>query len=278
MEVVLIITHALEGSRRKLRRAEQHVHELHVEVAAWINGENHRKVIEMSRDDEWHTVLYSPPQGRSPEMLPLICGDAIQNMRTALDYAICDLVRAAGKKVSRQHAWPICHSPNDFTTRVKDNPKPKLSPLHGIEVDGQAWAVIEQAQPYNRPLQSRDDLAILGALSNRDKHKALYIQMLFTSSQNIKSLIGWSPYATPDEQIFTHQGPLPTVGQTELMRLRFPPNSEAQVHVKGNLGVAPYFANGPTSKVDAVAIPVPFLTALVLRAEEILDSLGAANR
>lgn len=271
------MTHPLESSRRKLRRAEQHVDELYAAIATWTSNESLEKIITVSRDHEWHTVLYSSPHKRSPEMIPLICGDAIQNIRTSLDYAVCDLVRATGEKVSNHHAWPICHSIKDFTNRVENNPKPKLSPLHGIRINGQAWKVIEQAQPYNRPLQSRDDLAILAALSNRDKHRDLYVQMMFTNSQNIQSLISWSSYTTPDEQIVTHQGPLPVLGQTELMRLRFPPGSKTRVQINGNLGVAPYFADGPISKVGAIAIPAPYLKDLISRVREILDSLSTTN-
>lgn len=271
------MAHALEGSRRKLRRAEHHIHELNVEVAAWINRPSDQKVVQMGRDGEWHTVLYSPQQLASPEMLPLICGDAVQNMRSALDFAVCDLVRTLGQKVSRNNAWPVCHHLNDFAVRVEHNPKPKRSPLHGIKINGQAWAVVEQAQPYNRPLKDRDGLAVLASLSNRDKHEAIYVQMLFTSIDNIQSIIGWDPGATPEDKVVTHRGPLPVMGQTELMRLRFPSGVNPNVYVKQALGVAPYFSDGPTGQVGAVAVPVPYLTELRLRVEGLLDELAGTT-
>lgn len=96
-----------------------------------------------------------------PDCWPLMAGDALQDIRSSLEYLV---YTAAGGRSGTQ--FPIFLDPREF--QVKGLPM-----IRGVPAA--IWTVIEQAQPFNtiHGIPAMDPLAELMRLSNLDKHRDL---------------------------------------------------------------------------------------------------------
>lgn len=99
-----------------------------------------------------------------PAELSLLAGDAFQNLRTALDYLVCQLVTANGGKVKSKTNFPIferpivaAHDISSFEEKVEG-------------MRNEAKQVILGIKPYKG---GDDTLWRLGKLNNLDKHHLL---------------------------------------------------------------------------------------------------------
>jgi hypothetical protein len=97
-----------------------------------------------------------------PDYWPLIAGDAIQNLRSALDHVVYE----AASRTNERTQFPIFADPGAY----KDQPTNWLK-----GVPDSVKATIENAQPYRRyPTNpAGSGLWQLRELSNRDKHRTL---------------------------------------------------------------------------------------------------------
>src|SRR5689334_7092437 len=103
-----------------------------------------------------------------PVQLPLIIGDCIQNIRSALDYLVGELVLAANRKPDEHHAFPVCNTPEAF----KESQKRKR--LTGLSKE--MIAEIEALQPYIVGARLRDHAFwILDRLCNINKHRRILL-------------------------------------------------------------------------------------------------------
>lgn len=119
----------------------------------------------------------------------------------------------------------------------------RKSPLHGIEIDGEVWTIIEEAQPYKTSDPRAHLLGLLAMLSNRDKHRTLAVHMAFPANA-VRDLVAWDHDAVLVETKAAAVGPLSKEHRTELLRLRFDPSgADPQVHVQNALAVNPTFGD-----------------------------------
>jgi hypothetical protein len=159
--------------KAKLDRAEHHIDTLDEAIERFIEANPHRTVTQfqqqMSRSSKGAGIvgrveLASPPQG-----LSLIIGDAIQNMRTALDYLAWELVFANGGVPTKSTQFPI----ND--DRLTQRGVSRSLVVAG-GVSEAASALIDDLQPYNRVDDPTEDpLAVIHDLSNVDKHRSVLL-------------------------------------------------------------------------------------------------------
>jgi len=163
----------LSGVLSKLARAQMHAEEFervcgrYAESRPYSVGEKQE-----SYDNGILRTFFIDNVAPIPKELPVILGDCIQNLRSALDHLAWQLVLAAGNTPTDRTAFPIFES--EFTKKGK---------VRTIRIDGgvdpRALALIEAAQPYVRKRRGqdpRDDpLAILHDLSNIDKHRTLLL-------------------------------------------------------------------------------------------------------
>lgn len=78
------------SARLKIERAKEHIKELH--RLAQLFGDTHPHVVNIQTDvDTGNDVLSISPAEPLPDELLLILGDAIHNLRSALDHAWCDM-------------------------------------------------------------------------------------------------------------------------------------------------------------------------------------------
>jgi hypothetical protein len=162
VEAVREVQGGLTSAQRKLLRGIEHLKTLGGEAEAFEDLESYffesEKEAHSPEAIEYRcfAVERQPP----PDHWPLLAGEAIQNLRSALDHAI---YATTG---NRRSQFPIFTDACEFEV------------LGGRMVKGVSKAVrarVEAAQPYVLAPQSpaQHSLAVLNSLSNLDKHRVL---------------------------------------------------------------------------------------------------------
>jgi hypothetical protein len=248
----------LSGCQAKVERADEHLNVLYAELQAFFKPYSNRRIVYHARDGAWHVILVRPPIDKPPPLrLSIICGDVIHNLRSALDHLVWQLVLAEGNKPGKWNSFPIYSDSKDFDRDIRLRKKKRgRGPLEGIDSKGDAWAAIENAQPYRRANPGADPLAMLNALDVIDKHRTLLLNMLFPKEETIWDLVGWDNAAELLEYRVVWQ-PLSVERETQILQLRFSDSGpDPQMRVKGNLAIEPTFGDAPLAPTDK-AIQVP---------------------
>ncbi len=162
--------HPLDGARAKLDRAKQHLAALgRLEKRFWEDNEPRFEHSAEVLDGGRYFVarVYGLVDHPNPR-LALIAGDAVHNMRSALDHLVQALVTANGCDPKRSNEFPIRETePDDSDKRRKF--KAKLAGMHPDDVKA-----IRGLQPYANPgSQEAAWLVHLDKLDNEDKHRVL---------------------------------------------------------------------------------------------------------
>jgi len=89
-----------EGSRLRINRANQHIRDLKAALEAYCKTDFCRIGVD-AEAREGISVLRLETIRPLPGDVPLMLGDAIHNLRTALDFLACDIVRSGGKQPTR---------------------------------------------------------------------------------------------------------------------------------------------------------------------------------
>ncbi len=247
--------HSLDGARAKLRRADEHIRALCRALDDVSRQPLHQHPITIAPEGEWHVVTVEPPPQPPPIRLSTICGDAVQNIRSSLDYIICELVNIETQDdPTRWNGFPIFTDRGRYKKAVEDSRPRERGPLYGLEVGGKPWALVETLQPYHASLPEQHILALLARLSNRDKHRTLIAHMAFPKVDT-SELLAWKPEACMLE-CRVASDPSLHAGPSEVVRLRFAPGVEPELHVKGPLSLVPTFGEEFRPGKPAVQVPV----------------------
>lgn len=240
----------LRSVKAKLRRAKEHCGTLKSEFRIWGEQQSDPGRYYIRRDGAWYVLIGSPLPLIPDTRLAAIAGDIFHNLRSALDHMVWQLVLRDGHEPSRENQFPIYESKDSFLNEVKFRKKnPQLSVLYGIVVDGDAWTIIERAQPYNGNIL----LTVVKRFSNMDKHKTLCTQLSFPHPDDIAKVVGWNPDAVLLEQRFSWQ-PLSCEKTTELARYRFSDQPNPNMYVKAGLPAEPTFGEGPIKSGYQISI------------------------
>ena len=87
--------HPYEDVVSKIKWADKHIHDFRKAGATFMGGSPYGVVVEAdpnTGDKAYYEITKVPA---IPPQLRLIAGDALQNLRSALDYLACGLVRMA---------------------------------------------------------------------------------------------------------------------------------------------------------------------------------------
>jgi hypothetical protein len=256
--ILPLMNPSLESPRLKLARADEHLGVLDEELGVFFKSYTNRQLLEHTLDGPWHVVLVNPPikELPPPQRLSLICGDAIQNTRAALDHLIWQLVLLEGNQPDRWNSFPIYTERKKFDANVIHSRR-RTSPLHGIDPNGRPWAFIEEAQPYRGGEMDKNpahhELVVLAFLSNTDKHRTLMGQVIFPGRATLQDIVSLNPDAVIVDYRVPNQ-PLSLVEKTEIVRVRFSESGpDPQVRVKRKLPVQPSFG-------DIITMQIPLHT------------------
>ncbi len=155
----------LDASRMKVSRATQHADDLARSFDRFLAEKCITAVVEVDTDAGFRTawVKARVKQGL-PFIFAAIIGDCVHNMRVALDYLACDLVRlyrTSGTSLSGVY-YPFCNNKNDFKERLQQ------CRLHRMPTP--ILQLLDQTAPWrggNEGLRALHDLDVF------DKHQAL---------------------------------------------------------------------------------------------------------
>jgi hypothetical protein len=158
----------LSSVRLKLDRAEHHIKTFSDDLETFCKRDpapfGFRPEDTPGPNHSVEYVLYAIVREPPPRELALPIGDALQNMRSALEYLAYELSSPKMKR-SNKTAFPIFSDECQF--KVRGVPK-----IKSMGTDEQT--LIERVQPYAASkIPSNDPLAILRKLSNLDKHQLL---------------------------------------------------------------------------------------------------------
>src|SRR6056297_317163 len=161
----------------KVERANKHIKQLESLVTPldnrlfrirWVRGDTFPGGYGCSDENpssEVHQLIYEPIVP-IPEVLSLYIGDAIHNLRAALDYAATAVVRHAGVSTFRA-SWPFHEKRDDLVPKSSTALRVIRSALPDAEVEQFFQDVVESHRSGNFPLWA------ISKLDNIDKHDAL---------------------------------------------------------------------------------------------------------
>ena len=153
----------------KLDRASEHMDALYEQTEAFLKLDpapfDFRTKATARPGKAISYVLYAVVRQEPPRRLGLTVGDAIQNMRHALEFIVYELSPPSRRNQGKT-GFPV------FDDRCRFE-------VHGASlikgITGDARTLIERLQPYNtaHPPLRNDPLFILNKLANQDKHRLL---------------------------------------------------------------------------------------------------------
>jgi hypothetical protein len=151
----------LQRVRLKVERAKKHISDL--DEALRIFGTTKPYEITAKRNPQLPNVIqyYVATAGEIPSEIPLICGDALQNLRSALDHLARQLVEVAGNSPNTDTVFPIFESAKEYEGGHER--KVKLMRPDAIKA-------IAAVKPYKG---GNDSLWRLNKLNIIDKHRLL---------------------------------------------------------------------------------------------------------
>lgn len=148
--------------RRKVERAKNHIADLDHRIHLFFTGPPNPYPIIKENDPETGDVVFKLGKcSPIPEDFPLIIADALQNLRTALDHLVWQLILSNGRTPSVASAFPICKTVEQYET---DSPRK----VEGVS--SEAIKMIDALKPYGG---GNEDLFGLHLLNNVDKHRIL---------------------------------------------------------------------------------------------------------
>ena len=161
----------LSGVLVKIDRAKTHLNDF--DRRARRIEDACRRVIVRERDEQRSEYVFR--FSRIPTLRPVlgaVIGDAIHNLRVALDHLAWQLVIASGGKPNDSTAFPILEvapTPNRY-----GRSRPQISP----GVSKELRKILDEVQPYKLAKPANHDLMVLHRLDINDKHRQLLITVL----------------------------------------------------------------------------------------------------
>jgi hypothetical protein len=151
--------HPLDGARTKIKRAKEHICDLEARLTSFKNGNPYGVVPELNSDTGKRVFRFRANQS-IPDEISLRAAEAIQNLRTALDYAVWALI-CTGATPGRHTGFPIYRSAKEYKAQSPG----KVNGLCQFHIDA-----IDLTKPYKG---GTDALWQLHELNNIDKHRLL---------------------------------------------------------------------------------------------------------
>jgi len=168
MVSVVASDHPLTGTWVKIERAGKHIIDFHAAQQAFLDS----YPVAFTHDDEpdstgHYNVRIADIKPVPPE-LSLILGDAIHNLRSALDLLACQLIKLRSNDHNCKNIYfPILDSAKDFIKALKKNEE-------DFELMGEfAINILTQLQPYRGGKGHK--LWMLHRLDIQDKHRLLIV-------------------------------------------------------------------------------------------------------
>lgn len=251
---------ALGGVLAKVNRADAHLEVLDHVWTEYIRADPCPYTFSVyedpdTGDNDVHVEIVEQP----PDVLSVIVGDVLHNLRSGLDHLAWELVKRAGGKPGRHTCFPICDTEDEWIKMVEHRRRSddRRSPLDGIEPESPIWQFIQAVQPYKGAIYA-EAMTDLRVLSNADKHRTLLVSGVYPDPDDFAAILHWNPEAVLRRQeIFLTDKPLED--GDEVASLNFDPRKpDPNLYVEGELGFDIAFSDG---KWDSGRAPIAELQA-----------------
>jgi hypothetical protein len=167
----------LAGVRLKVERAKKHIIDLEMAVSGFCQSKPYAIGVKPHRVSEIDNVtLFVEGLQDIPSHIPLILGDAVHNLRSALDHLAGQLVLGNGETPTRDTEFPICDPAKEYTSAFA---KRKVK---GMSVG--AKELIREMQPRN---SGDHTLWNLHSLDIADKHRLLITAQLASQDWGVNA-------------------------------------------------------------------------------------------
>jgi len=168
-----------ESAKLKVKRADQHIEELNRILADFVNSDFCRVEIEKDQDTGNHIVKFRQSKSMPPDV-PLVIGDAIHNLRSALDLMACEIVSASGGTPTKWTQFPF-----------RDTRQELVGTITGGEMKIAGADIISLIVDKIKPYKGGDDgLCALHSLDITDKHRLLIPVASVTALTNVNARFG----------------------------------------------------------------------------------------
>jgi hypothetical protein len=148
------------GPKLKLERAAYHIQEMEAVLRAYVSRDPYRLVGEIHAETKLRRIVFRVREPLPPG-IPTVVGDAIHNLRSALDIMLCDMAALEGDH-SRKARFPFWRDPSG-----------EKKALERIATLGPRGKRIVHAIKRNKGID--DTLRSLHDLDVRDKHQLILV-------------------------------------------------------------------------------------------------------
>jgi hypothetical protein len=158
---------SIEPPLLKVARAREHIDDLEEASRQYVEDPSTFEVLGEPDPMDVHRMIGTIRLAtQPPARLALICGDAVHNLRSALDYLVWQLGIADSGEVSDQSAFPFVPKANEGNW--ESIAKVRLGLLNATHVEE-----IRRLQMYVDESDNSPNvmLGMVGAMDNRDKHR-----------------------------------------------------------------------------------------------------------
>ena len=150
---------AKTGARLKLERAKKHIFDFEFQMRKFLDSEPYTIGAKLKPEIS-HYMLYIASLEPLPETLALIVGDAIHNLRSALDHLTWQLVLAGGGTPNKNTHFPICETLHQYQSAIGQGEIDKI----GVGA--------EKALRLTQPYETGDDALLhIHKFDIADKHR-----------------------------------------------------------------------------------------------------------
>jgi len=164
------------GARLKIERAKKHIRDVNALLVNEVNKGHPHVRVEVDPDTGCDLLKLELSQAL-PEEFMCIVGDALHNLRTALDFVINDIEFATTGKRTKYTKFPVYNTRDSLISATNGGFKDK-APGRVVSF------IVDVIQPYERG--DGDLIWVLGALDIEDKHRLLIPHLQWRWIRNIR--------------------------------------------------------------------------------------------
>jgi len=150
-----------DAPKLKVKRANQHIVELNNALAVFVDTDFYSLSVNKNIDTGKYVLKFKMTKP-VPCEIPLIIGDAIHNMRTALDILACEIISLSGGTPSKWASFPIRETRQELEGAI--NGEIKIAGPDIVDI------ILNAIKPYRG---GNDSICALHSLDIADKHRLL---------------------------------------------------------------------------------------------------------
>lgn len=247
---------SFEPSRLKIYRASIHIAELEREIRTF-EKDAHTLLIEPDTESQYNVIHYGVHKGFATQLVALIIGDAIHNLKTALDFAwvaALDII-APGFNFKKDAKFPVNKDAAGLKSALINGQIYEVSP-------NLVKTICEEIRPYKG---GNDFIYSLHRLDIRDKHRLLIPTTHATTADGIEF---------EDESGNTVTGYSFTVIGTQVIDA--PIKKHLRVKNQGKVSLRVLFGEGPAQGA-LVPSTLKLYSKIVLETVEALEAFCEAG-